>query len=102
MPPIRAIVVLLVRSEETNHHDPAFIVHQSSTEREDLIRQAHDECQGDIQSRDVAIVKVADLPANSAAPNRGRLVSHHVRSPTQTVSSTGFDRYSKVLSVDRT
>ena len=53
-------------------------------EREDLIRQAHDECQGDIQSRDVAIVKVADLPANSGAPNRDRLVSHHVRSPTQT------------------
>src|SRR5205807_1423192 len=59
-------------------------------EHEDLIRQAHDECQGDIQSRDVAIVKVADLPANSGAPNRDRLVSHHVRSPTQTVSSTGF------------
>jgi hypothetical protein len=42
---------------------------------------------------------MANLPANSGAPNRDRLVSHHVRSRAQTVSSTGFDRYSKILSV---
>ena len=64
-----------------------------------LVCEAHDECQGDIQSRDVAIVKAADLPTKAGAPNRDRLVRHHVRARAQTVSSTGFDCYSKVLSV---
>jgi len=64
-----------------------------------LICEAHDECQGDIQPRDVVVIEVSNLPANSCAPNRDRLVSHHVRSRAQTVSSTGFDRDSKVLSV---
>src|SRR6266478_9742229 len=75
-------------------------VHSTSVrEEESLICQAHDERQGDIQSRDVVVVEVSDLPANSCAPNRDRLVSHHMRSHTQTVSSTGFDHDPKVLSV---
>src|SRR5207237_4789292 len=57
-----------------------------------LVCEAHDECQGDIQSRDVAIVKAADLPTKAGAPNRDQLVSHHVRPRAQTVSSTGAVR----------
>ena len=43
--------------------------------------------------------KAADPPTNAGAPNRDRLVRHHVRPRAQSVSSTGFDCYSKVLSV---
>src|SRR5438045_9712755 len=63
-----------------------------------LVCQAHDECQGDIQSRDVAIVKAADLPTKAGAPNRDRPASHYLRPPAPTVSNTGFDCYSQVLS----
>src|SRR5213075_845314 len=53
-----------------------------------LVCEAHDKCQGDIQSRDVAIVKAADLPTNAGAPNCDRLVRERVRRPFLVLGST--------------
>jgi hypothetical protein len=39
-----------------------------------LIRQSHDERQGDIESRDVVVVEMSDLLSDSFASNRHRLV----------------------------
>jgi hypothetical protein len=39
-----------------------------------LVRQAHDECQSNIQSRDVPVVEMTDLSSNSLPPNGDGLV----------------------------
>jgi hypothetical protein len=44
-----------------------------------LVRQTHDERQGDIKSRDVLVVEMANMPSNSFAPDRDRLIGHHLR-----------------------
>jgi len=64
-----------------------------------LIRQSHDKCQSYIESCDIAVVEVTDLPANACAPNRDRFVGHHVRSCAKAVSRGGLDGHSKVLSL---
>ena len=61
-----------------------------------LVRQPHDECQSDIQSRDVPIVEMADLSSNSLPPNGDGLVSHHLRPNSQSVLLGRIDRYSKI------
>lgn len=45
-----------------------------------LTRQTHDERQGNVQSRNILSVKMADPPSNSFAPNRDGLVGHDLRS----------------------
>ena len=44
-----------------------------------LVRQTHDERQGDIKSSDVLVVEVANMPSDSFAPDRDRLIGHHLR-----------------------
>jgi len=56
-----------------------------SSPNQPLVRQAHDKCQSDIQSRDVFVVETTDLFPDSLAPNRNRLVRHHLRSRPQPV-----------------
>ena len=43
-----------------------------------LVRQTHDECQSDVESVDVIVVEMSDLPSDSFAPNRHRLIGHHL------------------------
>lgn len=43
------------------------------------VRQTHDECQGDVESADVIVVEMSDLPSDSLAPNRHRFIGHHLR-----------------------
>src|ERR1700722_4892079 len=61
-----------------------------------LVRQAHDERQGDIESRDVLVVEMANMPSDSFAPDRDRLVGHHLRSQPQAVPLARIDRHPKV------
>jgi hypothetical protein len=55
-----------------------------------LIRQSHDESQGDIEARDVFVVEMSDLLSDSFASNRHRLVRHHLRSHAQASSGVKF------------
>jgi hypothetical protein len=62
---------------------PERLLHVAAVNR--LIRQTHDERQGNIQSRNILIIKVVDPPSNSFAPNRDGLVGHDLRSHSQGV-----------------
>jgi hypothetical protein len=44
-----------------------------------LVRETHDECQSDVESADVIVVEMPDLPPDSFAPNRHRFIGHHLR-----------------------
>jgi hypothetical protein len=59
---------------------PARQKRASGRRRGELVRQAHDERQGDIKSRDVLVVEMANMPSDSFGPDRDRLVGHHLRS----------------------
>ena len=61
-----------------------------------LVRQAHDECQSNIQSRDVPVVEMTDLSSNSLPPNGDGLVGHHLRPNSQSVLLGRIDRYPKI------
>jgi hypothetical protein len=50
-----------------------------------LVRQTHNESQSDIDSRNVFVVEMADLSANSRTPNCHGLISHNLRSHPQPV-----------------
>ena len=63
------------------------------------ICKSHDECQRDVQSRDGAVIQMADLPSDSCTPNRNGLVSHDVGSRIQPVPCSGLDDYPKVRRV---
>jgi hypothetical protein len=63
------------------------------------ICKSHDECQRDVQSRDVAVIQMADLLSDSRTPNRNGLVGHHVGSRAHTVLCSGLDDYPKVRCV---
>src|ERR1700691_5540124 len=43
-----------------------------------LVRQTHDECQRDVQPRDVFVVEMADLSSNSLPPNGDGLIGHNL------------------------
>ncbi len=61
-----------------------------------LVRQAHDKCQRDIQSRDVLVVEMADLSPDSLPPNGDGLVGHHLRPHSQSVLLGRIDRHPKI------
>ena len=64
-----------------------------------LIRQTHDECQGNIQPRDVPIVKIADPPSDSFAPDRDGFVSNDLRLLSQAICRRRIDRHAKIRCV---
>jgi hypothetical protein len=63
------------------------------------ICKSHDECQRDVQSRDVAVIQMTDLLSDLRTPNRNGLVGHDVESRVQTIPCSGLDDYPKVRRV---
>src|ERR1700757_4537812 len=63
------------------------------------ICKSHDECQRDVQSRDIAVIQMTDLLSDSRTPNRNGLVGHDVGSRLQTIPCSGLDDYPKVRRV---
>jgi hypothetical protein len=57
------------------------------------ICESHDECQSDVESRDIAVIEVTDLPRDSCAPNRDRFVGNHMR-PRAMGKTPSVTRYS--------
>ena len=43
------------------------------------VRQTHDECQGNVESADVIVVEMSDMPSDARAPNRHRFIGHRLR-----------------------
>jgi len=43
-----------------------------------LVRQTHDECQSDIQPRDVLFIEMANLSSNSLPPNGDGFIGHNL------------------------
>jgi hypothetical protein len=64
-----------------------------------LIRQTHDERQGNIQPRNILFVKMTDPPSNSFAPDRDGLVGHDLRPHSQAVCRRRIDRHAKIRCV---
>jgi hypothetical protein len=64
-----------------------------------LIRQTRDERQGNIQSRNILIVQMADPPSNSFAPDRDGLIGHDLQSHSQAICCRRIDRHAKIWCV---
>ena len=69
-----------------------------------LICESHDECQSDVESRDIAVIEVTDLPPDSCAPNRDRFDGNHMRpramGKTPSVTRYSVTRYEESLKED--